>query len=167
MIEESAENMPELVFRRIESRDLDHIVAIEQEAFPEPWTRGMFCQEISSAMSRFYVAMLGETLVGYVGYWQVVDEAHITSVTVRKDYRGRGFGRALTDHIIRVAAKEGLTRATLEVRVTNLVAQNLYKSLGFRKTGIRKGYYKKTNEDAIIMARNIETYANEPEHANP
>lgn len=167
MIEETAENVPDLVFRRIESRDLDQIVEIEQEAFPEPWTRGMFCQEISSPMSKFYVALLGDTLIGYVGYWQVVDEAHITSVTVRKDYRGRGYGRALTDHIIRVAANEGLTRATLEVRVTNVIAQNLYKSLGFRKTGLRKGYYKKTNEDAIIMARNIGTYATEPEHAKP
>jgi ribosomal-protein-alanine N-acetyltransferase len=116
-------------------------------------------------MSHFYVAMLGNTLVGYVGFWQVVDEAHITSVTVHKQYRGRGYGRALTDYIIRAAAKEGLTRATLEVRVTNIVAQNLYNSLGFEKTGMRKNYYKKTNEDAIIMARKLDAFAREPEHA--
>lgn len=164
MIEQAAEQPSELRFRKIESRDLDEVAEIEQEAFPEPWTRGMFCQEISSPMSHFYVAMLDEVLVGYVGFWQVVDEAHITSVTVRKEYRGRGYGKALTDFIVRTAAREGLARATLEVRLTNTTAQNLYQSLGFEKTGIRKGYYKKTNEDAIIMARKLDACAYEPEH---
>lgn len=167
MIEQAAEQSTELRFRKIEVRDLDQVVEIEQEAFPEPWTRGMFSQEISSPMSHFYVALLDETLVGYVGFWQVADEAHITSVTVRKEYRGRGYGRILTDFIIRTAAGEGLTRAMLEVRVTNITAQNLYKSLGFEKTGMRKGYYKKTNEDAIIMARGLDASAYEPEHAKP
>ncbi|HUW60639.1 MAG TPA: ribosomal protein S18-alanine N-acetyltransferase [Candidatus Bathyarchaeia archaeon] len=165
MIEQAAELPSELRFRKIEPRDLDEVVEIEQEAFPEPWTRGMFCQEISSSMSHFYVALVDDTLVGYVGFWQVVDEAHITSVTVRKEYRGRGYGRVLTDFITRAAAREGLTRATLEVRVTNMTAQNLYMSLGFEKTGTRKGYYKKTNEDAIIMARKLDACAYEPEHA--
>ena len=164
MIEQAAEQSSELRFRKIEPRDLDEVVEIEQEAFPEPWTRGMFCQEISSPMSHFFVALLDDTLVGYVGFWQVADEAHITSVTVRKEYRGRGYGRVLTDFIVRAAVKENLTRAMLEVRVTNTTAQNLYKSLGFEKTGIRKGYYKKTNEDAIIMARKLDALACEPEH---
>lgn len=164
---EQAEQPSELQFRKIEARDLDQVLEIELEAFPEPWTRGMFCQEISSPMSHFYVALLDDTLVGYVGFWQVVDEAHITSVTVRKEYRGRGYGRVLTDFIVRSAAREGLTRATLEVRVSNITAQNLYKSLGFEKTGMRKNYYKKTNEDAIIMARKLDSVACEPEHANP
>ncbi|MCX5770270.1 MAG: ribosomal protein S18-alanine N-acetyltransferase [Candidatus Hydrogenedentes bacterium] len=165
MIEQAAEQPSELRFRKIEPRDLDDVLEIEQEAFPEPWTRGMFCQEISSAMSHFFVALVDDVLVGYVGFWQVADEAHITSVTVRKEYRGRGYGRALTNFIVQAAAREGLTRATLEVRVTNTVAQNLYKSLGFEKTGIRKSYYKKTNEDAIIMARKLDACVYEPEHA--
>ena len=167
MIEQAAEQSTELRFRKIEARDLDQILEIEQEAFPEPWTRGMFCQEISSPMSHFYVALLDDTLVGYGGFWQVVDEAHITSVTVRKEYRRRGYGRVLTDFIVRTAEREGLIRATLEVRVTNVTAQNLYKRLGFEKTGVRKNYYKKTNEDAIIMTRKLDANAYEPEHAKP
>lgn len=165
MIEQAAEQPTQLRFRKIEARDIDQVLEIEVEAFPEPWTRGMFCQEISSPMSHFYVALLDDTLVGYVGFWQVVDEAHITSVTIRKEYRGRGYGRVLTDFIIRVAAQEGLARATLEVRVSNVTAQNLYASLGFEKTGMRKNYYKKTNEDAIIMARRLDSLACETEHA--
>lgn len=164
MIEQAAEQPAELRFRNIDSGDLDQILEIEQEAFPEPWTRGMFSQEISSPMSHFYVALLDDTLVGYGGFWRVVDEAHITSVTVRKECRGRGYGRVITDFILRTAAREGLVRATLEVRVTNVIAQNLYKGLGFEKTGMRKGYYRKTNEDAIIMARKLDAQACEPEH---
>jgi ribosomal-protein-alanine N-acetyltransferase len=164
-MDQAAEQSTELRFRKIEPDDLDQLLEIEMEAFPEPWTRGMFSQEVSSPMSRFYVALLDDALVGYGGFWRVVDEAHITSVTVRKEYRGRGYGRAIADFIVRDAAREGLVRATLEVRVTNIIAQNLYTSLGFEKTGMRKGYYRKTNEDAIVMTRKLDAQACEPEHA--
>lgn len=167
MIEHASESHPCLAFRRIQHGDIDQIIEIEQEAFPEPWSRGMFCQEVTSPMSHFYVALLGDTVVGYVGFWQVVDEAHITSVTVHQDYRGRGFGQQLTRFILGTAARQGLVCATLEVRVSNHRAQNLYMRLGFQKTGVRKGYYKKTNEDAIIMAIKIDSGTQQSEHAEP
>ena len=65
---------------------------IEKEAYPEPWTAGMFREEIRSKRSFFYTAWLGDSLIGYSGFWLVLDEGHITSLTVRRDYRGYGYG---------------------------------------------------------------------------
>ncbi len=148
------ENEP-LRFVPIGVEHLRAVMEIEREAYPEPWTENMFRQEVDSAMSYFYVAYLGEVLIGYVGFWLVADEAHITSVTVHKDYRQRGFGRAEVRFILSVAAIAGVRLATLEVRVSNLRAQSLYAQMGFRKIGHRKNYYAATHEDAIVMARDV------------
>jgi ribosomal-protein-alanine N-acetyltransferase len=144
-----------LRFRRIQSDDVDVLMPIEMEAYPEPWTPGMFRQEIYSPLSSFYVALLDDAIVGYVGFWRALDEAHITSVTIQKDYRRHGFGRQLMAFILETAMEQGLLRATLEVRPSNIRAQNLYLSMGFEQIGLRKRYYSKTNEDALIMARDL------------
>lgn len=138
---------------------LDEVLIIEQEAYPEPWTRGMFLQDVESPFSHFYVAYLGEAMAGYVGFWRVADEAHITSVTIRKEMRGRGFGKQLMAHIMQTASELGLRWATLEVRKSNYRAQQLYLKTGFEPMGVRKGYYVKTREDAIVMARSISARA--------
>ncbi|MCL4692952.1 MAG: ribosomal protein S18-alanine N-acetyltransferase, partial [Candidatus Hydrogenedentes bacterium] len=122
-----------------------------------PWTEGMFRDEIRNNFSRFFVAMLDKVLVGYGGFWLVVDEAHITSVTVRDIYRGRGFGRRLVEHLLQEAEDAGARIATLEVRVSNLRARNLYLQYGFRPVGLRKNYYPKSNEDAIVMLKELHT----------
>ena len=135
---------------------LDAIMAIEVEAYPEPWTLRMFQDEIRMGRSYFYVGLLGEEVAAYGGFWLVLDEAHITSVAVRDIYRGRGFGRKLVDYLLDTAEEAGAVRATLEVRVSNRVARNLYDNLGFRPVGIRKGYYPKNNEDAIVMLKDLD-----------
>jgi ribosomal-protein-alanine N-acetyltransferase len=150
------EPAPHLQFMRIKHQHIDAIYEIEQEAYPEPWTRNMFRQEVQSPLSYFYVAFLGDEIVGYVGFWRALDEAHITSVTVRQEYRGRGFGKILVEYIIAVARELGLLSATLEVRASNHVAQHLYTKMGFHQIGRRTRYYSKTGEDALVMARDIE-----------
>jgi ribosomal-protein-alanine N-acetyltransferase len=147
--------METLQFEVLQEKHLDEVMPIEQEAYPEPWTIGMFRQDIHNPSAHFYVACIGDTLVGYVGMWRAVDEAHITSVTVRQDYRGRRLGCALVEFILNVARRIGLRYATLEVRESNLRAQRLYYKMGFNNVGRRKGYYHKTNEDAIVMSREI------------
>jgi ribosomal-protein-alanine N-acetyltransferase len=134
---------------------LDEIMAIEQEAYPEPWTLRMFHDEIRNQRSRFYVAYHEDTLAAYGGFWLVLDEAHITSVAVRDIYRGRGFGRQVMEYLLTDAVDAEARQATLEVRVSNLRARNLYLSLGFRPVGLRKGYYPKNNEDAIVMLKDL------------
>jgi ribosomal-protein-alanine N-acetyltransferase len=142
-----------LRFVPIAAEHLPAIVAIEREAYPEPWTEGMFREEIRNSNSRFYVVMQGDEVVGYGGFWPVLDEAHITSVTIRDNLRGLGYGRRLLEFLLDVAASNGAKSATLEVRVSNERARRLYESLGFRQVGLRRRYYPKSNEDAVLMTK--------------
>lgn len=148
-----------LTFERFHAKYLSAVMLIEPEAYPEPWTENMFRQELGNESSEFFVAFSEGVLVGYGGFWRVAGEAHITSVTIACDYRGRGVGRRLVEYIMRTAGDLGLTEATLEVRESNRHAFNLYKSMGFEVIGRRKGYYRKTNEDALVMAREIAGFA--------
>lgn len=96
-------------------------------------------------------APAGEELVGFVGLWLVLDEGHITTICIAQRFRGRGLGEVLLSHILGEAQALGARRVTLEVRVTNEVAQALYKKYGFTVEGIRRRYYSDNNEDAYIM----------------
>ena len=140
-------------YERLAESHLDAIMAIEVEAYPEPWSVEMFCEEVRSPRSQFFVMFLDDVLVGYGGFWLVLDEAHITSVTVHRDYRGRRLGWRLMVYLLRLASELDARRAFLEVRESNEVARNLYKRLGFRETGLRKAYYQKTRENAVVMER--------------
>ena len=92
-----------------------------------------------------------EFIAGFVGIWYMVDEAHIVSIGVRTEYRGLGLGELLLLSSIERAIEHKLRHVTLEVRVSNHVAQNLYKKYGFTERGLRKGYYTDNREDALIM----------------
>lgn len=146
---------PALVFEPLQEKHLEAVMAIEEEAYPEPWTRGMFRQDIAAPLAHFYVTFLDHVLVGYVGIWRVADEAHMTSVTVRREYRRQGLGSQLVQFILNVSAELGLHRAFLEVRESNVAGQRLYRKLGFKHTGWRKGYYRSTGEDAVVMSKTI------------
>jgi ribosomal-protein-alanine N-acetyltransferase len=90
-------------------------------------------------------------VVGYGGLWLMVDEAHVTSIAVRPDFRGRGLGELVMLTLFEIAVRLGARWVTLEVRVSNQVARRLYTKLGFREAGIRPRYYTDNNEDAVIM----------------
>jgi len=132
--------------------DLDDVVEIERLCFPTPWSKEAFKMEIMrNFCARYAVARLNGKVVGYIGMWLVIDEAHITNIAVHPDYRHIGIGEKLMRYMMKMAVDMGINRMTLEVRKSNIVAQNLYKKLGFEESGIRKGYYLNNNEDAIIM----------------
>jgi ribosomal-protein-alanine N-acetyltransferase len=132
---------------------LDEVMSIESVSFPQPWTRGMFEREIGLPISRFFVSMQGNRVVGYAGYWFVSDTADIVNLAVHPDFRHKGIGRALLDHLQKKMKNHGVKRAQLEVRVSNIAAQKLYGSLGFRANGLRKNYY--ADEDAVLMEKEI------------
>jgi ribosomal-protein-alanine N-acetyltransferase len=90
-------------------------------------------------------------VLGYAGMWMMIDEAHITTIAMRHEWRGRGLGELLLASLIESSIEDGARRVTLEVRVSNEVAQNLYRKYGFRQEGIRPRYYSDDNEDAYIM----------------
>lgn len=146
---------PRVRFEPLKETHFDAILAIEAEAYPEAWTRGMFRDELRSRLSVFHVMLRGDEVAGYGGFWIVLDEAHITSVTVRKTDRGKGFGRLLLHFLLDLARERGARLATLELRASNRVARLLYESEGFRQVGLRKGYYSKSNEDAVVMLKEL------------
>jgi ribosomal-protein-alanine N-acetyltransferase len=104
-------------------------------------------------LARYLVALDGDAVVGYAGTWLVINEAHVTNVAVRGDRRREGIGRFLMEALMDMAREEGMESMTLEVRVSNEAARELYQQLGFVSAGIRKNYYSETKEDALILWR--------------
>jgi len=132
--------------------DLDTVMDIENKCFSVPWTREALLLEIDkNRFARYLVAELDGIVMGYGGMWMIMDEAHITNIAVHPDHRGKGYGNFIVEGLIATAKKDGIIRLTLEVRRSNVVAQNLYKKYGFIFCGVRPGYYQDNQEDAIIM----------------
>lgn len=139
------------VIRPAENRDIDSIVEIEQKSFRIPWSKQMIEDEFFNPNAHYLVAEVMGKIVGYAGFWKILDEGHITNVAVHPDYRGSGYGRELIAVMVDKAKELDITKMTLEVRVSNNVAISLYKSFGFVSAGIRKKYYADNDEDAMIM----------------
>ncbi|MBQ2930916.1 MAG: ribosomal protein S18-alanine N-acetyltransferase [Clostridia bacterium] len=141
----------EIIIRRMTVEDVDGVAAVEAATFPTPWSRDAFASEMKNVAARYLVAEKDGKVIGYAGAWIILDESHITNIAVLKDERGQGIGRRLTEGLMQYLSNLGAAYATLEVRKSNEVAQNLYKSLGFIKLGVRKRYYEDNGEDALIM----------------
>ena len=132
----------------------DHIKAIneiERQSHPCPWSDQSFRNELGHRHACFWVALDGAEVVGYGGLWLIVDEAHVTTVTVKPDRRREGVGRRLVETLLDEARQRGAVCATLEVRAGNEAAIGLYESFGFVRSGVRKGYYPDNQEDALVM----------------
>jgi [ribosomal protein S18]-alanine N-acetyltransferase len=135
--------------------DLDEVLAIESASFTNPWTREMYLAERENpGVSSCYLARdAAGRVVGFCSVWLVLDELHINNLAVAPDCRGRGAGRALLEHVLREGARLGAGRATLEVRASNQAAFRLYERIGFSVAGIRRNYYTKPIEDALVLWR--------------
>lgn len=131
---------------------IDNVLAIDILSFPTPWSRTSFENEIgNNKFARYVVAKKDNVLIGYAGMWLILDEGHITNIAVHPEYRGIGAGAFLLEALMELCRIEFAHNMTLEVRKSNIVAQNLYRKYGFVEEGLRKGYYADNKEDAIIM----------------
>lgn len=144
-----------LYFTPLTLDHVPHVLHIERDAYPEPWTFNMLRDEVDQASRYFCLMYEQDILVGYGGFWMLLDEAHITRVTIVSEQRGRGLSRILTHHILDKAVASGARYARLEVRENNTPALRLYDGLGFIRDGLRKGYYQHTNENAILMSKSL------------
>ena len=141
-----------LEFRLMQLNDIPDVLEIEHEAFTLPWTEEAFRNELTmNHFAKYMIMELDGQAIGYAGMWTIMDEAHITNIAIREAYRGRKLGDKLLDELMQTASYLGMERMTLEVRVTNKIAQGLYEKKGFKPAGVRKGYYSDNNEDAVIM----------------
>lgn len=136
--------------------DLEVVMTIDRLSFPTPSKESLFQYEIrENRLARYQV--LGtmvdgqEEIIGFAGYWMIADGAHVSTIAVTPPHRGRGLGELLLLNILLMANEHAAQMATLEVRQSNLVAQALYQKYGFELVGQRRGYYRDTNEDALLM----------------
>ena len=138
-----------------DERDLDEVAALEAASFTNPWTREMLSGELArNPFARVYVLRFpGARVAAFCACWLVVDELHVNTIAVADAYRRQGLALALMRHILTAVAAEGIRRATLEVRRSNVAAQKLYEKLGFAQAGVRPGYYTQPDEDALILWR--------------
>lgn len=145
-------DQPHAKFRPMTLGDLPDIMRVEHASFTIPWTRQAFYNElVHNQFARYTVAQVDGKLIGYCGMWLIIDEAHITNIALLPEYRGKGIGKELLIYKMAEAKLSGAESMILEVRVSNIVAQRLYSSLGFEKKGIRPRYYTDNQEDAYIM----------------
>ncbi len=144
-----------LIIEEMKENDIDGVFEVEKNCFEDYWSKDSFKKELSNNLAKYLVAKLDNKVVGYVGIWFVVDEGHITNVAVHEDYRGQKIGDQLIKELVQVCKNNKVISMTLEVRASNVVAQNLYRKYGFKMAGIRKEYYSNNKEDAIIMWNDI------------
>ncbi len=142
--------------RSMRLSDIETVMSIELNAFPVPWHESAYKYEVAENRLANYqvltvqLADLPAKVVGYAGYWMLVDEAHISTLAVNSQWLGRGLGELLLINLIRLAYKASARIASLEVRTSNTIAQALYKKYRFEVVGNRRRYYQ-GKEDALIM----------------
>ena len=145
--------MSEVQIRVADAGDIDAMTELDAICFSSPWSRASFEAELTTNRLAWYLVAEEAQggIIGYAGLWAIEDEGHITNVAVHPDYRRKHLGSILVGMLIEQTKNAGLKRFTLEVRVSNRAAIDLYEKFGFVSAGVRKGYYEDNNEDAMIM----------------
>jgi len=149
-----APELPRAFLRDMRREDLPAVLDIERRSFAQPWSRAFFEKELATPFARLVVAVEEAVprpqVIGYTCRWRVTDEVHLLNVAVHPERRGLGHGRALVGAVVAEAEVARTRVVYLEVRAGNVIARRLYRQLGFRDLGVRRGYYG-PGQDAIVM----------------
>ena len=137
--------------RELTEADVVEVSRIEQEVFSMPWSPEDFLEMVEADYAYYYVAEEDGEIAGCCGIRNIAGEGEITNVVVAEKFRRRGIARSLMEYMLEQAPLHGIGDVTLEVRVSNRPAINLYESLGFKGEGVRPNFYEKPKEDALIM----------------
>jgi len=141
-----------LTIRKMTVEDVPAVVDLDQKSFSLPWPERSFRFELTdNPASRCWVAELDGTVVGMIVVWLIVDEAHVATLATHPDFRRQGIGRRLLAQALRHLIEEGAQSSFLEVRESNIAAQEMYHKFGYEATGRRRRYYRDNDEDAILM----------------
>lgn len=147
-----------ITIKRMTEEHVDAVALLEKESFSEPWTKEAFSNTLKDDNYIYLVALKENILAGYAGCIVSFDEADITNIAVAKEFTNMGIGSFILNLLQQEACKKGAGKMYLEVRKSNENAIHLYGKCGFESMGIRKNFYRKPDEDAIIMAKNIENF---------
>ncbi len=131
--------------------DLPAIAALDAECFGNPWTADVYQQELTRPFARLRVLMEGPSLLGLSCTWIVGDEAHLLRIVTRVQRRRGGLGRHMLGAVIDEAGQAGCMQVLLEVAASNTAARGLYEVFGFESVGVRRGYYTRPLDDAVVM----------------
>ena len=141
--------------RSMTQTDIPQIAGIEKMVFPSPWSEAAFRSELNDNAMAVYLVLVDEAqpdvVLAYGGLWKIFDEGHITNIAVRPQDQGKKLGKLILHAMIQWAWANDLSHVTLEVRINNHKAINMYKKAGFLDAGIRPGYYDNGEEDAMVM----------------
>lgn len=141
----------EYEIREMTPQDVPQAAALEAQIFSQPWSEKGFLDTLHS-QDALYLTVWGEgNLLAYCGFLQSFETADIMNVAVREEYRRRGIAYAMLAELMNRGRQRGIKRYTLEVRAGNTAALQLYARLGFESAGIRKNFYEKPREDAVIL----------------
>lgn len=141
-----------VVISPMRRRHVRSVLRIEEQVYPRPWTSALFLSELALRSTRaYFIARVGKEIVGYAGVMISFEDSHVTTIAVSPAWHRHGVGTRLLVALVRESLVRGAQHMTLEVRMTNKSAQNLYRRFGFAPVGVRKNYYPETNEDALVM----------------
>lgn len=136
----------------MELDDIPFVLEVEKASFTTPWTKETYEHEITNNdYAHYFVVEADDNIIGYVGIWLVESDAQITNIAILPSYRGYKIGEKLFGFALQYVIQKGAIRLSLEVRVSNVIAQKLYRKFGLVPGGIRKGYYPDDGEDALVM----------------
>lgn len=138
--------------RKMTLEDVPSVIDLDRKSFSLPWPERSFRFELTAnPASRCWVAELDGKIVGMIVVWLIIDEAHVATLATHPDFRRRGVGTKLLSHSLRYMMDEGARSSFLEVRESNISAQELYRKFGYEASGRRPRYYKDNDEDAVLM----------------
>ena len=148
--------IPEVQIERMQHEDLQHVMAIEKEAFPDPWHESFFKRELTKKRKNayLYVAKLHKKVIGFIVFYIFNGEGHIHNFAVDTGYRRRGIGKYLLESALQIIEKNGVDEVFLEVSVKNTAALELYKKYHFQVFGVRKRYYS-NGDDAYVLRKEM------------
>ena len=147
--------MRSLEIRTMRSADLPQVMLIELATFTMPWSEATFRGLLRRRDSDLLVADVKGEIAGYAVFWAVMDQGELGNVAVDESHRGKGIGTKLIEAVLNRAGDRGVREIFLEVRKSNVRAQDLYKAFGFSEVGRRKNYYLEPLEDALVMKKTI------------
>lgn len=154
-------NQEKVCIRPMQYEDCELVEQLEQKCFAVPWTLQSFKDTFCYDNYQFLTAWIEKEFVGYMGLIYSMDEADITNVAVFPKMRNQGVGQCLVKESLNKAMEQGIAKVFLEVRESNKNAISLYSKYGFQKVSVRKNYYQKPIENAVIMSVNLTTMKNE------
>lgn len=137
--------------------DIDGVFNISNSCFKIPWSKASIATEVLNPLAKYIVAkdITKNIIVGFIGIWIVAGEGDITNIGVHPEYRRNHIGYNLLNSLINFCKDNNCNLINLEVRASNIAAQNLYTSFNFKNIGLRKSYYSDNKEDAILMQKSL------------